>query len=64
VDPADDDPAAAARVAGARRRAREALFGDAPRASADERDDTDRARGDDGERDRGWYDEQRPPHHG
>ena len=55
----DDDAAAAAR-----RRAREALFGDAPAASADERDDADRARGDDGERDRRWYDDQRPPHHG
>jgi hypothetical protein len=31
--------------------------------SADERDDADRARGD-SERDRRWYDDQRPPHHG
>jgi hypothetical protein len=31
--------------------------------SADERDDADRARGD-AERDRRWYDDQRPPHHG
>jgi hypothetical protein len=55
----DDDVATAAR-----RRAREALFGDASGASADERDDADRARGDDGERDRRWYDDERPPHHG
>jgi hypothetical protein len=55
---------AAARDAAARRRAREALFGDASGASADERDDADRARGDEGGRDRRWYDDQRPPHHG
>ncbi|MDT7742708.1 MAG: hypothetical protein QOE59_1786 [Actinomycetota bacterium] len=59
-EPADES----ARAAAARRRAREALFGDATGASADERDDADRARGDDGGRDRRWYDEQRPPHHG
>lgn len=52
------------RVALARRRAHEALFGEAPRASADERDDADRARGDGSERDRRWYEDQRPPHHG
>jgi hypothetical protein len=61
--PAEGDPQEAARAEAARRRAREALFGDGPRASADERDDADRARGDI-ERDRRWYDDQRPPHHG
>jgi hypothetical protein len=65
-EPASDDSAraAAVRAAAARRRAREALFGEASGASADERDDADRARGDDGGRDRRWYDDQRPPHHG
>jgi hypothetical protein len=60
-DPPDDEPA---RAEAARRRAREALFGDTSGASSDERDDADLARGDDGGRDRRWYDEQRPPHHG
>jgi hypothetical protein len=60
-DPADDETA---RAEAARHRAREALFGESPGASADERDDADRARGDDGGRDRRWYDDQRPPHHG
>jgi hypothetical protein len=64
-EPAPDESVRGAeRAAAARRRAREALFGDAPGASADERDDADRARGDDAGRDRRWYDDQRPPHHG
>jgi hypothetical protein len=60
----EDAAEESARAAAARRRAREALFGDSPTVSADERDDADRARGDDGGRDRRWYDDQRPPHHG
>ncbi len=64
-EPAPDESARASeRAAAARRRAREALFGDASGASADEHDDADRARGDDRGRDRRWYDDQRPPHHG
>ena len=60
----DGSARASERAAAARRRAREALFGDVPGASVDERDDADWARGDDGGRDRRWYDDQRPPHHG
>ena len=52
-----------ARADRARAAARRALFGDEALTTADERDDTDRARGQHGADDDRRYLDERPPHH-